>query len=214
MKRFFAATAVVSVVMAFSAVGGATTMPSGQRMFGSTHFDAKSGTFVGGGGTIEPAYNGDNGQLVYLSTPNGAQAHPNDHNVAPLYLVVYPVGSGIDPASLNCAHVPADNCADHGPAVSQAAEQIENTVYGGGVIGHDHVVGIAHTGGDFNVLWEPVLVLFTNSDAATHHLTTTQAIADAFAAKNVTEIGLPALDFHCASVSGATYAHATPGPSI
>jgi hypothetical protein len=181
-------------------------------MFGATQFNTTTMTFVGGGGTVEPAYNGDNGTLVYLSTPNGAQAHPNSHNVAPLYLVVYPVGSGIDPATLNCAHMPKDNCPDHGPIVAGAAAS--DPVYSGGVLGHDHVVGIAKTGGDFNVLWEPVLVLFLNSDAATHHLTTTKAIDDAFTAGNVTEIHLPQLDFNCSSVGVAKYNAARPAPTV
>ena len=108
-------------------------------------------------------------------------------NVAPIFLPVYPVGSGIDPGTLNCAHVDsqgtiADNCIDHGPAVSAAVACIDPAVYGtslsdpgcigfpnqnptpdtSNVLGHDHLVGVAQTGGDFNVLWEPVLVLFTS----------------------------------------------------
>ena len=102
--------AVLWVIPAFSA-----TAPSGQRMTGNTSFDPGrspatppfTGKFTGGGGTVEPAIDDANGNLVYLLTPNNASAQPNTHNVAPLYLTMYPTGSGIDAASLNCAHQPA-----------------------------------------------------------------------------------------------------------
>src|SRR5689334_399606 len=110
----------------------ADSAPSGQRMFGGTSFDAGSGHFTGGGGTIEPAFNDSTGTFVYLRTPNNAQSPKNlpkkmvpfgdlgfsmPVNVAPLFLPVYPAGSNIDPGTLNCAHVNshgtiADNCID------------------------------------------------------------------------------------------------------
>jgi hypothetical protein len=100
--------------------------------------------------------------------------------MAPVYLV----GSGIDPASLNCAHVLADNCPDHGPAVAGAAMAIDPSVYGGGVLGHDHQAGVASSDGDFNVTWEPTLVLFTNAHTPTQHLTTLAQINADLAAHN------------------------------
>jgi len=196
------------------AAGSASTMPSGQVMYGNTTFDSASGHFVGGGGTIEPAYNDTTGTLIYLQTPNGSQAHPNDHNVAPLYLPVYPAGSGIDPATLNCPHVPADNCPDHGPAVAGAVMSIEPSVYSHGVLGHDHLAGIASSGGDFNVLWEPTLVLFTSVQAATQHITTLAQINALLASHNAFLVPLPALDFHCSVVSAGAYARGTPAPTV
>ena len=157
-------------VFAGTAAGAASTAPSGQVMYGNTTFDTATGTFVGGGGTIEPAYDDTTGKLVYLQTPNNAHVHPNDHNVAPLYIPVYPKDSGIT-ATLNCAHMPADNCPDHGPAVAGAAMGMVPSVYGGGVLGHDHLLGVASSGGDFNVIWEPTLVLF-NQGAPIQHFTT------------------------------------------
>jgi hypothetical protein len=196
-------------------VSAAGSSPSGQVMIGNTSLAlTPTPHFVGGGSVIEPAYDDGTGTLVYLSTPTKAQTHPNAHNVAPLYLPVYPVGSGIDPASLNCAHVPADNCPDHGPGVAGAAMSIVPSVYGGGVLGHDHLVGIASTGGDFNVIWEPVLLLFTNAQAATQHITTLAQIRAAEVAGNAIEIPLPTLDFSCASVSAAVYASGTPAPTV
>ena len=201
-------------VFAGAAAGSASTVPSGQVMYGNTTFDTATGHFTGGGGTVEPAYNDTTGTLIYLQTPNNAKTHPNSHNVAPLYLPVYPVGSGIDPASLNCAHVPADNCPDHGPGVAGAAMSIMPTVYGGGVVGHDHLAGIASSGGEFNVIWEPTLVLFTNAAAATHHITTLAQITADLKAGDAITVPLPKLDFNCAVVSAAAYARGTPAPTV
>lgn len=206
-------------VLALLATLGASTvsaggMPSGQVTVGNVSFDWSTMTFTGGGTTIEPAYDDANGSLVYLSTPVGAKVHPNDHNVAPLYLPVYPVGSGIDPATLNCAHMPADNCPDHGPFISAVVASIIPGVYGGGVLGHDHLVGIAATGGDFNIIWEPVLVLFTNPDAAKTHLTTLAQINADLATHQIIEIPVPSADFHCSAVSAAQYDHGTPAPTV
>jgi hypothetical protein len=199
-------------VFAGSVAGSASAMPSGQVMYGNTTFSTATMTFTGGGGTIEPAYNDGTGTLIYLQTPNGSQVHPNDHNVAPLYLPIYPKGS-IDPASLNCAHIPADNCPDHGPLVAGLAMGTFPTVYGNGVAGHDHLAGIASSGGDFNVIWEPVVVLF-NPGAPIHHLTTLAEINQAAKAGQVTLIPLPSADFHCSVVSAAAYARGKPAPTV
>jgi hypothetical protein len=204
----------LALSVSFGVVSASAAMPSGQRMIGNASFSTATKTFTGGGGVVEPAYDDATGTLVYLLTPTNAKVHPNAHNVAPLYLPVYPVGSGIDPASLNCAHQPADNCPDHGPAVAGAAMAIVPGVYGGGVLGHDHLVGIASTGGDFNVIWEPVLVLFTNPAAATQHITTLAQINTLLGTGQIIEVPLPQLEFHCASVSAAVYASGTPAPTV
>lgn len=228
LKRFLSMALLTGVLIAGGTVAGTAAgasdpMPSGEVTIGNASFDTTSGTFVGGGGTIEPAYDVTTGTPIYLLTPIGAQVHPAQRidpatglpvNVAPIYIPVYPVGSGIDPATLNCAHVPADNCPDHGPEVAGAAMSIVPSVYGGGVIGHDHLAGIASTGGDFNVLWEPVLVLFTNSTAATEHVTTLTQIKSDVGSGNAIEVPLPQLDFNCAPVSAAAYAHGTPAPTV
>jgi hypothetical protein len=218
IRKFISGATTVGVVLALGVIGGAssvsaaTALPSGQRMANATMFDPVSGQFVGGGGSVEPAYNDVTGTIVYLWTPNKARVHPNAHNVAPLYLPVYPTGVGIDPSTLNCAHVPADNCANHGNAVAGAAAQIMPNVYSGGVAGHDHLAGVAKSGGDFNVIWEPTLVLFTNTDAAHEHITTDAEVDAAVKAGNAIEVPLPQLDFNCAIVGAAVYNHATPAP--
>jgi hypothetical protein len=186
-------------------------------MYGNTTFDYATMTFVGGGGTIEPAYNDTTGTLIYLQTPNNAHVHPNNHNVAPLYLPVYPVGSNIDESSLNCQHYGANNCPDHGFIVADVAMTYPDpkvqAVYSGGVLGHDHLAGIASSGGDFNVIWEPTLVLF-KSMSAVQHITTLAEINAAVNAGNAVLVPLPQADFHCSVVSAAAYARETPAPSI
>jgi len=230
-RRFLALTALigaVALVIATAAISAGPT-PSGQRMYGNASFtlanpaDPTSGRFTGGGGTIEPAYDDATGALVYLQTPNGPHVNPPKKidpgtgmpiNVAPIYLPMYPAGSGIDPATLNCAHVPADNCPDHGPLLAAVAQSIIPSVYGGGVVGHDHLVGIASTGGDFNILWEPVLVLFTNPDAATTHITTLQQINADVTSGDAIEVPIPPATFHCSSVSAKAYWRGTAAPTV
>jgi hypothetical protein len=219
IRKFLSVATTLGLVTAFGAFLGAPAssaagVPSGQRMHGQTSFDPVSGHFVGGGGSIEPAYDDVKGTIIYLWTPTKAKVHPNAHNVAPLYLPVYPTGVGIDPAALNCAHIPADNCADHGDGVAGAAQQIMPDVYSGGVAGHDHLGGVASSGGDFNVIWEPVLVLFTSKDAAMQHITTDAQIDAAVNAHQAIEVPLPQLDFNCAIVGASVYNHATPAPTI
>ena len=91
---------------------------------------------------------------------------------------------------------------------------IEPSVYGGGVVGHDHLLGIASTGGDFNVLWEPVLVLFTSVSASMTHITTLAEIKAAEAANEAFEVPLPPATFHCSVVSAARYNQATSAPTV
>lgn len=225
LRSLTAATLVAGALTTGSALAAgppaaaAAGAPSGQVTYGTATFDATTGTFVGGGGTIEPAYDAATGGRIFLQTPTHAVANPASGidattglpaDVAPLYIVVYPAGSGIDPATLNCAHLPGDNCPDHGPAVAGAAMQIVNAVYGGGVLGHDHLAGIASTGGDFNVLWEPVLVLFTSVSASKTHVTTVAAVDADVSSGKALEVPLPSLDFKCTPVSAAAYARGTP----
>ena len=65
---------------------------------------------------------------------------------------------------------------DHGPPIALAAVAAVPSVYGApngsGVLGHDLLLRVPCSGGDFNVAWEPILVLFTNITAANTRLTT------------------------------------------
>ena len=173
---------------------GAVDLPSGEVTVGQT--------------VVEPAYNDVNGTtILYLSTPMHAVVHPNPHSVAPIYLPMYPIGS--DVGTLNCQDVPVENCPDHGPAVAGIAEQAIPSVYGGGVVGHDHLIAPPGHSGDFNINWMPVLVLFKTTAAVTH-VTTEKQIEDLVAANLVMEIPLPPATFHCSVVAVAVYRNGTP----
>jgi hypothetical protein len=204
----FALAAGVAVAWASADPG-----PSGERIIG--------GTGVGGvGGTVvEPVYDDMTGVIRYVSTPRGTPDPVKSNPVAsaPFYLPVYPVGSSV-PATftLNCLDVPVENCPDHGAAVAGAAQAIMPSVYGGGVIGHDHLMAGPASHGDFNVAWVPTLVLFTTTAAANQHLVTEAQVEAAVDSGQAIEValdgthGTPNLTFLCAVVPAAVYARGTP----
>jgi hypothetical protein len=192
LKLIAAAFCPLLVLGAGSA--GAAALPSGQRVLNQS--------------ILEPVYNDAAGTISYIKTPIHAPMHANPTAWAPLYVVVYPLG--VSMPTLNCMHVPVDNCPDHGPGVAAAAEALEPSVYGGGVLGHDHLIAVPGSGGDFNIAWEPILVLFTNHDAATHHLTSEAQVNAAVSAGDATEVPVPSLTFNCAVVPGGLYARGTP----
>jgi hypothetical protein len=185
-----------------SASVGAAGLPSGERSLGN---------WPTGGSVLEPAYNDADGSLIYLSTPAKAPVHPNSHNVAPLYVIMYPTAAS-SIGTVNCQHQPADNCPDHGPGLAELAEQTVPTVYGGGVWGHDHLLAAPGSGGDFNVLWEPIAVLFNTAEAVAH-ITTLAQLRKAEAADEVTEIPIPPATFHCSVVAASVYDNGTPVPT-
>lgn len=172
-------------------------LPSGERQLGKA--------------AIEPAYNDMNGDLLYILTPEKAPlpTHANGHAVAPLYMVVYPQGSTV--GTLNCEGVPG-NCPDHDGLVASVATGREPSVYGkdpSTVIGHDHLLAPPASGGDFNVAWEVIEVLFTNKQAANKHLTT-EAQVDA-AIKNGDAIPVDlGITFDCSVVPAQSYWHGSP----
>ncbi len=67
-----------------------------------------------------------------------------------------------------------------------------------------------YKGDTYNIAWEPVLVLFTNSTAANEHITTEEQLDAALARGDVIEIPVPSLTFNCAVVPAITYNHAVP----
>ena len=178
----------------------ADSLPSGERSHGNV--------------TIEPAYNDADGSIVYLQTPNhhaplgptNTTQHVNPHAVAPLYLIVYPAGtSGI----FNFMGVPG-NCPDHGGAIAGLAASVMPSVYpsANAVPGHDHLVGVAKTGGDFNAAWHVYVELFTSNEAV-HHVTLLSDLND-----TKTKGGLKEVDtgivFLCSIVSESNYEAGTP----
>lgn len=175
----------------------AATLPSGERQFGRS--------------TVEPAYNDQTGSIVYLLTPDKAPfpSKANGHATAPLYLVEYPPGTTV--TGFNCAGIPG-NCPDHDIEVAGAATSIMPSVYGTNVAavpGHDHLVSPPASGGDFNVAWEVVEVLFTNKAAGNTRLTTEAQIDTAVAHGNAIKVDL-GFAFNCSVVPAVVYWKGTP----
>jgi hypothetical protein len=172
---------------------------------------------------LEPVFNAENsGEVGYINTPNGTK-HPVPSNPAswsPIYLPVYPTSSTIITTGsgatgpLSCKHFEGnpgtDNCPDHGNAIAGLAKssQAVRNVYAGGVAGHDHVMDFPG-GADWNVAWEPIIVLFTNANAANTRLLTDAQIDAAIASHNAIAIPLPGRTFHCSLVSDRVWALST-----
>jgi hypothetical protein len=175
-----------------------------------------SGERIAGQSVLEPTYDDMTGAIRFVKTPKGV-ADPVNSNPkadAPFYLPVYPAGS--NPGTLQCQDVPVENCPDHGKAVAEAAEHIMPGVYGGGVIGHDHLMAGPGSHGDFNVAWVPTLILFTTSTAAETHITLLSQIEEMLERHEVIKVpldgtnGTPNRTFHCSVVSEVIYLRATP----
>jgi hypothetical protein len=208
MKRLLLAALTTCLLgLSFAPRAALASTPSGERTLGQV--------------SIEPAYDDSTGGLVYLATP--AQLAPlsptnpintvNPHAAAPLYIVVYPPGT---PGTFNCMGVPG-NCPDHDGVIAGVATGVEPAVYGTDpavVPGHDHLVGIAATGGDFNVPWHVYIELFTPGATVTH-ITTLSELQSAWASGAVltgaSGRGIDSgITFVCAVVSRAAYDAGTP----
>ncbi len=194
-----ATLAAVACLLPVNALAG--WLPSGERALGNA--------------TIEPAYDDSDGSIVYLLTPNRlAPLGPNNpissvnsHAVAPLYLIVYPPGT---PGTFNCMGAPG-NCPDHGGVIATLATSMMQSVYGSSplaVPGHDHLVGVAGTGGDFNVAWHVYVELF-KSKADVTHITTLAELQAAWSANSLQEVDT-GIVFACAVVSVHAYLAGTP----
>ncbi|HET7465494.1 MAG TPA: hypothetical protein VFL29_02395 [Candidatus Dormibacteraeota bacterium] len=195
MRRALFAAAGAVLVLLVPTSAAADTLPSGERMLGNA--------------AIEPAYDDATGTIVYLLTPNRlAPLNPtqpinnvNSHAVAPLYLIVYPPGT---PGTFNCMGAPG-NCPDHGGVIATVATSVMPSVYGtqpAAVPGHDHLVGMPHTG-DFNVPWHVYVELFT-TQAAVSHITTLSGLQAAWASGALVELDT-GITFACAVVSRGAY---------
>ena len=186
----------------------ADSIPTGERAHGSA--------------VIEPAYDDSTGQVIYLLTPqrlaplspNNPINNVNPHAVAPLYLILYPPGT---PGTFNCMGAAPGNCPDHAGTVAGLATSLFPGVYGSdpaAVPGHDHLVGVARTGGEFNVPWRVYLEFFTSKEAVTH-ITTLAQLQAAWASGGIAAfqsgMGLDAgITFVCAVVSKSSYSAGAP----
>jgi hypothetical protein len=212
----FVAVSVV-VLGAGAVLASSDPTPSGERILGGQGIN--QGVIPAGGPTqgkvLEPVYDDMTGEIQYVSTPVGAPDPVNSppHAAAPFYLPVYPVGAAV--GTLDCQNTPMENCPDHGGAVAGAAKAIMPGVYGGGVLGHDHLMAGPGSGGDFNVAWVPTLVLFTKTAYVTHITLLSQITALVEAHKAILvpldgTNGTPNLTFHCSVVSSSPYDNALP----
>lgn len=183
---------IVVLVVAVAALATAgSPWYTGQRAFG--------------GVTVEPAVDDMTGNEVFLLTPNKAPfpSKPPDAGQAPLYLVAYPTNSTVsDP--LNCTPTTCDHVA-----------RVPAPWYpdGGLLKGHDHLVGIAQTHGDYNVAWDVELDVFTQqgfSDGAINHrILTLAALNTAKAAGDIQAIDT-GIVFNCSATPVNTYLRGTP----
>ncbi len=190
IRKSVATPRLTSLLLGGLLLGGAVsshaqiTWYSGQRAFGQV--------------TVEPAIDYATGNEIFLLTPNNvpipSHAAPRAH--APLYLVLYPMASTIDANTLNCQPF---NC-DHAQTFAYPLK------------GHDHLVGMPHTG-DFNVAWDVVLIAFTDKGfadlAINNRILTLDQLNDALTAGEVVPIG-PVTSFNCSITSATTYLKGTP----
>jgi len=197
--KHLALTAALAAA-AFAAIPQAgAAVPSGEVEFGQS--------------VVEPTYNGLDGSFSFLLTPNHRHLNPNAP-AAEIYLVMYPTEVSGAIGTVICAHQPLDNCPDHGPLLAGLAEAMAPDVYANGVWGHDHIADMPTAprlgGGEFEVSWLPIMVLFKSIETASTHFTTTAQIEEAEALGLITEVPLPPASFHGSPVSAAVYANGTP----
>lgn len=164
------------------------------------------------------------GNTIYLKTPSNSPiptvASPRAS--APFYEFVYPLSSQIPANQLNCqpincnhVNVLAFTDPDYGvlPGSDKACKDFNGGAPCTPVKGHDHLVGVASTGGDFNVDWHVWLVLFTHSafeDGAINTRVTTLTQLQALVAKGDARYVDTGFTFHCSVSSGQTYENGTP----
>lgn len=182
---------------------------------------AQSGQTAFGQSTTEPAIDLATGNTIFLLTPDKAPfpSKANPRATAPLYLPAYPATSTINPALLNCQphncdHVnvlpfPAPGYPNGGESCTQWGLPANGCAL---LIGHDHLVGVPHTG-DFNVAWNVILVVFTPAGIA-HGASNQRALTYTDVANLVTnhyafEVVTPIV-FNCSITSSTTYYHGTP----
>ena len=185
---------------------------------------AQSGEVKLGNSTIEPAFNDTTGNPVFYleTTKSPMPVKANSHAIAPLYAVVYPVGSAVPADQLNCQPTNCDHLnvlpfpdADYGllAGFEPACQAFNGGQPCSPVKGHDHLIGIASTGGDFNVPWQVQLVIFMSKafhDGTINTPITTVAQLQSLVSNDEVFIVDTPITFDCAVVSERTYDNGTP----
>src|SRR5260370_15585933 len=100
-----AALAVSLAGITHSRAAAAASMPSGERILGQN--------------VLEPVFDDTTGNVTYVMTPIKAPLNANPVAWAPFYVPVSPVGATV--GTLQCIHLPADNCPSHGPPIAAVA---------------------------------------------------------------------------------------------
>lgn len=182
-----------------------------------------SGQVAMGKSTVEPAFNDANGSVIYLLTPDKAPlpSMANSNATAPLYLVAYPLNSTVDEGILNCTPTNCDHVnvlpfsnSDYGalPGTSKACMDFNGGKPCSLVKGHDHLVGVANTGGDFNIAWAVKLVFFTPmafGDGTINTRITTAAQIWQLQKAGEVVVGETPIIFNCSKTSQSTYNRGT-----
>ena len=190
--------------------GKAVISESGQRNFAQA--------------SVEPAFDDSTGNTVYLLTPINAPfpSKANPKAVSPLYIPMYPVTSTVSASDLNCQPT---NC-DHLnvlpfhfsgytalPGSNQACVDFNGGEDCSLVKGHDHLVGVPRSGGDFNVAWHVELVVFTSKAFAdgkiNTRITTDSQIDELVASHDAVIVDTP-ITFNCQITAERTYDLGTP----
>lgn len=206
----FLAITLVGSVAYLCAANNAFSQESGQRTFGQV--------------SVEPAIDSANGNTVYLLTPDKAPfpSKANQVATAPLYLPLYPVTSTVTANDLNCQPTNCDHVnvlpfssPDYGalPGTDQRCVDFNGGNPCSPVEGHDHLVGVAATKGDFNVAWHVKLVVFTHAafldGKINTRITTLNQINALVASQDAVVLDTP-VTFNCSITSEVTYEKGTP----
>ena len=189
----------------------AVAVDSGQRTFGQAE--------------VEPAVNDADGGTIYLLTPlkSPFPSKANEkHAAANMYITMYPVSSTVPAFELNCQPTNCDHLnvlpfssPDYGALAGSNKACVD---FNGGdpcspVKGHDHLVGVANTGGDFNVAWHVQLVIFTHAAFLDHKINTRVTTLDqinALVKSGDAFIADTPITFNCSITAERTYDIGTP----
>lgn len=222
----FSTYLVVSIAAALAWLGCGReqrlTAPSRERpSLSEATPDPVSGQRAFGQSTVEPATNDADGSTVFLETPNNPPfpSVSSPQASAPMFIPMYPVGSTLNAATLNCQ---PHNC-DHlnvlpfpAPGYPNGGTTCTNFGFPAGgcalVIGHDHLIGV-QPAGDFNVAWHVILVVFTPrafGDGAINTRVTTLAQLNALVAKGDAFEASTPITFNCSIVPETVYLNGAP----
>ncbi|HEY2468836.1 MAG TPA: hypothetical protein VGI45_13485 [Terracidiphilus sp.] len=183
---------------------------------------AQSGGVTLGNSIIEPAFDDMTGTPVFIhetqKSPFPVKSNPRA--AAPIYAVEYPVQSSIPAAEMDCQPTNCDHDnvipfpdMNYGLASDDACR-----VFNGGnpcsqLKGVEILLGLAPTGGDFNVAWHAELVFFTaqgfRDGAIDTKITTLSQLNSALTKGDAYLLDTP-ITFECSPAPKQTYDRGVP----